>query len=83
MASVRIATALAVVLAAPNLIFDEVTASDGFSEAYKYTGERRHLQTCTRSDDALDPTPVRTETFVSPFVLPFPPFGLLLWPNNI
>ena len=64
MASVRIATALAVVLAAPNLIFDEVTASDGFSEAYKYTGEGRHLQTCTNSDDALDPTPVRTKTFV-------------------
>ncbi|CAN0441852.1 unnamed protein product [Ascophyllum nodosum] len=57
MASVRIATALAVVLAAPNLIFDEVTASDVFSEAYKYTGEGRHLQTCTNSDDALDPTP--------------------------
>ena len=77
MASVRIATALAVVLAAaPNLIFDEVTASDGFSEAYKYTGERRHLQTCTNSDDALDPTPVRTETFVSPFVLPFSPLWL-------
>ena len=64
MASVRIATALAVVLAAPNLIFDEVTASDVFSEAHKYTGEGRQLQTCTNSDDALDPTPVRAKTFV-------------------
>ena len=78
MASVRIATALAVVLAAPNLIFDEVTASDGFSEAYKYTVERRHLQTCTRSDDALDPTPVKTKFFVLPFVLPFSPLWLAL-----
>ena len=78
MASVRIATALAVVLAAPSLIFDEVRASDVLSEAYKYTGEGRHLQTCTRSDDALDPTPVRTKTLVSLFVLPFPPLQLTL-----
>ena len=78
MASVRIATALAVVLAAPNLIFDEVTASDGFSEAYKYTVERRHLQTCTRSDDALDPTPVKTKLSFYPLSCPFPHFGLLL-----
>ena len=76
MASVPIATALAVVLAAPNFILDEVTASDVFSEAYKYTGERRHLQTCTRSDDALDPTPVKTKTFVSTYVLPFSPLWL-------
>ena len=73
MASVRIATALAVVLAAPSLIFDDVTASAVFPEEYKHNGEGRHLQTCSRSDDALDPTGVRITISLSPF------FGLHLW----
>ena len=73
MASARIATALAVVLAAPSLIFDDVTASAIFPEEYKYNGEGRHLQTCSSSDDALDPTAVRITISLSPFL------GLHLW----
>ena len=65
MTSVRIATALAVVLAAPSLIFDHVTASAVFSEEYMHSGEGRHLQTCSSSDDALDPTAVRIKISLS------------------
>ena len=68
MTSVRIATALAVVLAAPSLIFDHVTASAVFSEEYIHNVEGRHLQTCSISDDALDPTPVRITISLSPFL---------------
>ena len=68
MTSVRIATALAVVLAAPSLIFDHVTASAVFSEEYMHSGEGRHLQTCSSSDDALDPTAVRITISLSPFL---------------
>ena len=71
MNSVFIATFLAVVLAAPSLTLDNVTASVVFSEEYKHNGEGRHLQTCSDSDDVLDPTLVRT-TFIPPF------FGLPL-----
>ena len=69
MTSVRIATALAMVLAAPSLIFDHVTASAVFSdEEYMHSGEGRHLQTCSSSDDALDPTAVRITISLSPFL---------------
>ncbi|CAM9663934.1 unnamed protein product [Ascophyllum nodosum] len=56
MTSVRIATALAVVLAALSFVLDDVTASGTFPEEYKHNGEGRHFQTCSNSDDALDPT---------------------------
>ena len=77
MTSVRIATALAVVLAALSFVLDDVTASGTFPEEYKHNGEGRHFQTCSNSDDALDPTAVRITTSLSPFL------GLHFWPTKI
>ena len=59
MAGVRIATTLAVVLTAPRFVFYKIAAGAVFSEEYAHIADRRHLATCSNSDDALDPTNVR------------------------